>query len=199
MDAGTLIAILQVAGLDIFIWHKTPTSPQAHHDGQLAFNEALLRVFVPHTVFSSWNRDQVIFYRACRFDLMIDPFDTKHLRAPRRFERGLCNERVPAMKAWLLPSCDEMVDGFVLAMKGWLQCNRGCSRPYCGWKRRWLHLNGRDQPCFIDTTRSYCQDEARFFCDVGSAMLFFYFEAFSILLLLLLFALWFQKRLLWDI
>ena len=88
-----------------------------HPDGQLAFNEALLRVFVPHAVFSSWNRDQVIFYRACRFDLMIDPFDTKHLRAPRRFERGLCNERVPAMKAWLLPSCDEMVDGFVLAMK----------------------------------------------------------------------------------
>ena len=32
------------------------------------------------------------------------------------------------MKAWLLPSCDEMVDGFVLAMKGWLQCHRGCSR-----------------------------------------------------------------------
>jgi hypothetical protein len=42
-----------------------------HPDGQLAYNEALLRIFVPHAVFSSWNRDQVNFYRACRFDLMI--------------------------------------------------------------------------------------------------------------------------------
>jgi hypothetical protein len=42
-----------------------------HPDGQLAFNEALLRILVPHAVFSSWNRDQVNFYRAYRFDLMI--------------------------------------------------------------------------------------------------------------------------------
>ena len=146
-----------------------------HPDGQLAFNEALLRVFVPHAFFSSWNRDQVIFYRACRFDLMIHSFDTKHLRLPRRFERGLCNERVPAMKAWLLPSCDEMVDGFVLAMKGWLQCHRGCSRIVDESADGFILMDGtshalltrRGHLCF------YCQDEARFFCEVGSAMLFF--------------------------
>jgi hypothetical protein len=162
--------------LMIFILHKTPTSPQAHPDGQLAFNETLLRVFVPHAVFSSWNRDQVIFYRACRFDLMIDSFDTKHLRAPRRFERGLCNERVPAMKAWLLPSCDEMVDGFVLVMKGWLQCNRGCSRFVVDESADGFILMDGTSHALL-TRRGYlcfyCQDEARFFCDVGSAMLFF--------------------------
>ena len=101
--------------------------------------------------------------------------NTKHLRLPRRFERGLCNERVPAMKAWLLPSCDEMVDGFVLAMKGWLQWNRGCSRIVDESADGFILMDGtshalltrRGHLCF------YCQDEARFFCEVGSAMLFF--------------------------
>jgi hypothetical protein len=80
------------------------------------------------------------------------------------------------MKAWLLPSCDEMVDGFVLAMKGWLQCNRGCSRIVVDEiADGFILMDGtshalltrRGYLCF------YCQDEARFFCDVGSAMLFF--------------------------
>ena len=79
------------------------------------------------------------------------------------------------MKAWLLPSCDEMVDGFVLAMKGWLQCNRGCSRIVDESVDGFILMDGtshalltrRGYLCF------YCQDEARFFCEAGSAMLFF--------------------------
>ena len=123
-----------------------------HPDGQLAFNETLLRVFVPHAAFSSWNRDQVIFYRACRFDLMIfiwhkTPTSPQALWTRTLQWKGACNESVAAPflrwnGGWLRIGNER-----VAAVKSWLL-------PYCGWKRRWLHLNGRDQPCFIDKTRA---------------------------------------------
>ena len=147
-----------------------------HPDGQLAFNETLLRAFVPHAVFSSWNRDQVIFYRACRFDLMIfiwhkTPTSPQALWTRTLQWKGACNESVaaPVLRwngGWLRIGNER-----VAAVQSWLL-------PYCGgWNCRWLHLNGHGTSHALLTRRGhlcfYCQDEARFFCEAGSAMLFF--------------------------
>ena len=77
-----------------------------HPDGQLAFNETLLRVFVPHAAFSSWNRDQVIFYRACRFELMIfiwhkTPTSPQALWTRTLQWKGGCSEIVAAPVLWM--------------------------------------------------------------------------------------------------
>ena len=100
----------------------------------------------------AWNRDQVIFYRACQFDLMIfiwhkTPTSPQALWTRTLQWKGACNESVAAPflrwnGGWLRIGNER-----VAAVKSWLL-------PYCGWKRRWLHLNGRDQPCFIDKTRA---------------------------------------------
>ena len=60
-------------------------------------------LFVPHAVFSSWNRDQVIFLPCLSIR-----FNDIHLTQNTYVSPGALNED--------------------FAMKGWLQWNRGCSR-----------------------------------------------------------------------
>ena len=77
-----------------------------HPDVQLSFNETLLRVFVPHAVLSCWNRDLVMFYRACRFDLMIfiwhkTPTSPQALWTRTLQWKGGCSEIVAAPVLWM--------------------------------------------------------------------------------------------------
>ena len=111
-------------------------------------------LFVPHAVFSSWNRDQVIFLPCLSIR-----FNDIHLTQNTYVSPGALNED--------------------FAMKGWLQWNRGCSRIVDESADGFILMDGTSYALLTRRghLRFYCQDEARSFCEDGSAM-FFFLETF---------------------
>ena len=93
-------------------------------------------LFVPHAVFSSWNRDQVIFLPCLSIR-----FNDIHLTQNTYVSPGALNED--------------------FAMKGWLQWNRGCSRIVDESADGFILMDGtshalltrRGHLCFIVKTR----------------------------------------------